>query len=66
MDIEMGEVNGLTATRKIKRDYPDARIIIVTNYDDMRLRETATSVGACGYLLKENLHELGTLLAAKV
>ena len=65
MDIEMGEINGLVATRHIMQGYPEARIIIVTNYDDEQLRRSATTVGACGYLLKENLHQLGTLLAAK-
>src|SRR5437868_15447862 len=63
MDIEMGEVNGLVATRCIKHAYPEARIIIVTNYDDERLRATAQEAGACGYLLKENLHQLDILLA---
>jgi len=64
MDIEMGEVNGIVATRRIKAEYPDARIIIVTNYNDEQLRETAKAAGACGYALKENLLELPGLLQA--
>lgn len=62
MDIEMGEVNGLTATRRIKADYPEARVVIVTNYDDAQLRETARVAGACGYVLKENLFALRRIL----
>ena len=62
MDIEMGEVNGIAATRQIKNDYPNASIIIVTNYNDTKMREAAYRAGACGYVLKENLHQLEALL----
>ncbi len=63
MDIEIGAVNGIEATRQIKKDYPDASIIIVTNYDDAQLREVALQAGACNYVLKENLNQLEELLA---
>jgi len=62
MDLEMKEMDGLTATAQIKSAYPDARIVIVTNYDDVVLREAAAKAGACGYVLKENLLELRALL----
>src|SRR5262245_33661864 len=55
MDIEMGEVDGIAATRRIKAEYPDARILIVTNHNNEQLREIAKAAGACGYVLKENL-----------
>jgi len=58
MDIELGEVDGLEATRRIKAEYPEARIVIVTNYDDARLRQSAIDAGACAYVLKENLSAL--------
>lgn len=58
MDIELGEVDGLDATRRIKAEYPEARIVIVTNYDDSRLRQSAIDAGACAYVLKENLSAL--------
>jgi len=41
MDIKMGEVDGLEATREIISAFPEARICIVTNYDDDELREAA-------------------------
>jgi CheY-like chemotaxis protein len=66
MDIEMGEVNGLEATRRIKSQYPEARVIIVTNYNDERLRETARRAGAWGYWLKEDLHQFKSMLTAAV
>src|SRR5688500_15778218 len=54
MDIDLVEMDGITATRKIKSGDPNARIIIVTNYDESDLREAARKAGACGYVLKEN------------
>lgn len=62
MDIKMEKMNGIAATRKIKAAYPEARIVIVTGYDDVELREAAQRVGACGYVLKENLDDVRRLL----
>lgn len=58
MDMEMPGVNGLTATREILRCDPAARVLIVTNHDDVGLRAAAVAAGACGYVLKENLLEV--------
>lgn len=65
MDIKMKEMDGLTATRQIKTAFPAARIIIVTDYEDARLREAAQSAGACGYVHKENLLDLRRILAQR-
>ena len=62
MDIEMKHTNGIVATEKIRAAYPQANIVIVTNYDDDSLRERATAAGACGYVLKENLLGLRNIL----
>ncbi|MGH9838430.1 MAG: response regulator [Blastocatellia bacterium] len=62
MDIKMKEMDGLAATRQIKAAFPQARIVIVTGYDDARLREAARSAGACAYVHKENLLELRQIL----
>ncbi|MDQ3713629.1 MAG: response regulator [Acidobacteriota bacterium] len=61
-DIELKETNGIAATRLITRDFPEAKIVIVTNYNDERLREAAAEAGARGYVLKENLLSLGAFL----
>jgi DNA-binding NarL/FixJ family response regulator len=58
MDIAMKNVDGITATKMIKDQYPEAKIIIVTNFDEADLREAARQAGARGYVLKENLFEL--------
>jgi CheY-like chemotaxis protein len=62
MDIEMTEVDGITTTRRIKTDFPEAKILIVTNYDDTGLRHAADQAGACGYVLKDNLFVLSSFL----
>jgi CheY-like chemotaxis protein len=58
MDVRMRRMDGLSATRQLLRQHPDARIIIVTDYDDDELRNTAHKAGACAYALKHNLTEL--------
>ena len=62
MDLHMPGVDGLEATRRLCAAFPDAQVIIVTQYGDSHLREAATQAGACGYVLKENLLELRRLL----
>ena len=62
MDIEMKHTNGIVATERIRAAYPQANIVIVTNYDDDCLRERATEAGARGYVLKENLLALRSML----
>jgi CheY-like chemotaxis protein len=64
MDIEMKDVDGIAATRQIRAAFPDARIVIVSNYDSDELRAAASTAGACGYVVKENLIELRSLLGA--
>lgn len=62
MDIEMRHRDGIAATRDIVHAHPHARVVIVTDYDEMDLREAAEAAGACGYVLKENLADLGRVL----
>lgn len=52
MDIRMPVCDGLTATRVIKADMPESKIVILTtSTEDEDLFEAVKS-GACGYLLK--------------
>jgi DNA-binding NarL/FixJ family response regulator len=53
MDISMPECNGLEATRLIKAELPDTRIVIVTVSDDDANLFEAIKSGAEGYLLKD-------------
>ncbi len=51
-DIQMPRVNGLDATRQVKKEFPDARILILTAYEDEPYILAALQAGASGYLLK--------------
>jgi len=52
MDIQMPRLNGLAATRLIKTEHPDIKIVMLTmSENDADLFEAIKS-GACGYLLK--------------
>ena len=52
MDIEMPVMNGIQATRKLKEERPELKVIMVTDYDEDPLIRQARSAGADGYLLK--------------
>lgn len=53
MDINMPEMNGITATRRIKKILPHAKIIILTVCKDEHNIFEAIKAGAMGYLLKD-------------
>ena len=62
MDIQMKNINGLAATQQILGQFRDAKIVIVTNYNDPKFRESAKEAGAIGYVLKENLLDIRQIL----
>ena len=52
MDIKMPGCNGLEATRLIKEEMPEAKIVMVTAFDDDEDLFEAMKNGAVGYILK--------------
>ena len=64
MDVQMPHRDGLAATRDIIAAYPQARVLILTDYNDADIRRAAEQAGACGYVLKDNLLQLPAMLAA--
>jgi two-component system NarL family response regulator len=52
MDIAMPNCDGLTATRLIRAEWPDARIVVLTTSGEDHDLFEAVKSGACGYLLK--------------
>ncbi|MFC1866176.1 response regulator [Chloroflexota bacterium] len=52
MDIKMPKCNGLEATRLIKEEMPEAKIVMVTAFDDDEDLFEAMKYGAVGYILK--------------
>lgn len=52
MDVQIPVINGIEATKKIKRNFPGVEIIAVCMYDDMRGIVEMINYGAAGCILK--------------
>jgi two-component system, NarL family, response regulator NreC len=52
MDIAMPLLNGLEATRQIKREHPETRVLVLTMYDHEEYFRQMLEVGASGYIIK--------------
>ena len=53
MDIAMPGMNGIEATRQIKRELPDTHILVLSVHSDEEFFFPALKAGASGYILKE-------------
>jgi DNA-binding NarL/FixJ family response regulator len=53
MDIRMPHMNGIEATREVKKNWPGVHVVILTTFDDMELIREGLSAGALGYSLKD-------------
>jgi two-component system response regulator DegU len=62
MDIMMEPGDGLSASKAIITAHPDAKIIILTNYDDDHYRKAAKDAGTRAFILKEHLSEIPAML----
>jgi DNA-binding NarL/FixJ family response regulator len=54
LDVQMPRVSGIEATRQIKADYPEIRVLILTAYDDDPYIFALLRAGADGYVLKDS------------
>ncbi len=53
MDIRMPHVDGIEATRRITREHPDTRVLVLTTFDLDEYVHDALRAGASGFLLKD-------------
>jgi DNA-binding NarL/FixJ family response regulator len=77
MDIAMPQLNGLQATRRILKDCPNTKVLILSAHSDDAYVEQATAFGATGYLIKQTsahilsravhqIHEGNTFLSPSI
>jgi DNA-binding NarL/FixJ family response regulator len=77
LDIRMPNMDGVVATRHIKSEFPETKVVILTTFDDSDYILNAINNGASGYLLKDisgnaligavkNAYEGDTILPAKI
>jgi two-component system response regulator DegU len=52
MDIHMPKLNGLEATKQIKSEFPDTKVLILTTFEDEEYMWEAIRYGASGFLVK--------------
>ncbi|MCI9105063.1 MAG: response regulator transcription factor [Lachnospiraceae bacterium] len=53
MDMRMPEYDGSWGISRIKEDFPEVKILVLTTFDDAKTVEAAVGSGADGYILKE-------------
>ena len=57
MDVRMPGMNGVDATRQLKAEMPELKVIMLTIFDVQEYREAAVASGASGYVIKKFLIE---------
>jgi DNA-binding NarL/FixJ family response regulator len=63
MDIAMPLLNGLEATRQIRKEFPETKVLILSAHSDDAYVEQVAVLGAAGFLLKQtSSHELATAI----
>ena len=58
MDIKMKMMDGLEATKKIISRNPEAKIIVISQFDDETTIAAAKLAGAIKFINKENLYQV--------
>lgn len=77
LDIRMPTMNGVVATKRMKSEFPNVKVVILTTFDDSDYILNAINNGASGYLLKDiggnalidavkNAYAGDTILPAKI
>lgn len=52
MDLSMPVLDGAAATQRIREQYPDTKVVVLTMHDDVAHTQAALTAGAMGFLTK--------------
>ncbi len=56
-DIKMPVMDGLTLLRKVRKEYPDIKVVLLSRHEDFEFAKTGMQLGAEGYILKFSIEE---------
>ena len=65
MDVRMPVLDGITAARRMRDEFPATRVVIISIHDAPELREAAAAAGARCFLPKRRLLDLPRTLEAE-
>ncbi len=57
MDVAMKDLNGIEATRQIRAERPEAKVVALSSHSDRRYVTAILSAGASAYILKANAYD---------
>lgn len=62
MDVMMKPMSGITALSEIKKNHPEAKIIMVTNSVEEEVCDASFKAGAMAFVRKESLFQIPDLI----
>ena len=62
MDLRTRQIDGFEATKQIKTAFPEAMVIMVSQWDSPALRRAAQLAGAEAYVNRDDLQRLGDMI----
>jgi two-component system response regulator DegU len=62
MDLKMPRTDGITASRQIIDEFPNANICVVSDYTNEKTKKAAREAGILNYVAKENLYEIREII----
>ena len=57
MDVRMPGLNGVNATRKLREEMPEVKVIMLSVFDLPEYKDAAMVSGASGYVVKKSMME---------